>query len=384
MTTVSSKLNPRTLSRPIQCFENLNERADVAGAKLGSRVQDKMITTALRSHLPAMRAGAAANELSASLGVSAQRSASRALQRGLDGVAAAERAKKIKEALQPEPKVHVVVPGDTLSAIAASNGVTLPELLAVNPQIENPDVIHVGETINLPASASEAPANEVPASDGPADATSATPSSDALPSSTAEADAFHITQFVDPKYNPTGPSFSSNCGPASLAMTLDTLGKLPPGLTPEQSVDYARALMRPDLQPTSYVTASDGQRVPQLNIDGEYSNTGQIETATRSLGIPSENQSGWDALDASLAAGKPVIANGTINDHWRSQFPQGQGRYGSGDVDHFNTILGKTPDGKYIVSDPMFTGGPVEMTREQLAVFFGPNYGGVPSFMALG
>ena len=56
----------------------------------------------------------------------------------------------------------------------------------------------------------------------------------------------------------------------------------------------------------------------------------------------------------------------------------------SGDVGHFNTILGKTPDGKYIVSDPMYTGGPVEMTREQLAVFFGPSYGGTPSFLALG
>jgi LysM repeat protein len=47
--------------------------------------------------------------------------------------------------------LYVVQPGDTLGEIAAANNVTLDELLAVNPQITDPDVIFVGETINIPS-----------------------------------------------------------------------------------------------------------------------------------------------------------------------------------------------------------------------------------------
>lgn len=44
--------------------------------------------------------------------------------------------------------------GDTLNAIASSLGVTLGELLAVNPQITNPDLIHPGDIITTPGSPS--------------------------------------------------------------------------------------------------------------------------------------------------------------------------------------------------------------------------------------
>ncbi|MFC2508693.1 MAG: LysM peptidoglycan-binding domain-containing protein, partial [Bacteroides sp.] len=37
--------------------------------------------------------------------------------------------------------------GDTLSAIAARNGVSIQALLAANPQISNPDLIFAGDTI---------------------------------------------------------------------------------------------------------------------------------------------------------------------------------------------------------------------------------------------
>ena len=46
--------------------------------------------------------------------------------------------------------------GDTLSAIAARNGVSLQALLATNPQISNPDLIFAGDTINLPGGAGAA------------------------------------------------------------------------------------------------------------------------------------------------------------------------------------------------------------------------------------
>src|SRR5690606_19449312 len=54
--------------------------------------------------------------------------------------------------------------GDTLSGIAHRNGVSLRALLAANPQIRNPDLIHPGQVVRLPGGGGGAP----PASPAPA------------------------------------------------------------------------------------------------------------------------------------------------------------------------------------------------------------------------
>ena len=53
--------------------------------------------------------------------------------------------------------VHVVERGDTLWQIAREAGVTLQDLLAANPQVRNPDLIHVGDRIRIPAAGATAP-----------------------------------------------------------------------------------------------------------------------------------------------------------------------------------------------------------------------------------
>lgn len=50
----------------------------------------------------------------------------------------------------PEPKTYKVKKGDTLSKIAKANKVTLKKLIAANPQIKNPDLIHPGDIITIP------------------------------------------------------------------------------------------------------------------------------------------------------------------------------------------------------------------------------------------
>lgn len=46
---------------------------------------------------------------------------------------------------------YVVRVGDTLAKIASRAGTTVHAILAVNPQIQNPNVIYVGQVINMPS-----------------------------------------------------------------------------------------------------------------------------------------------------------------------------------------------------------------------------------------
>lgn len=53
-----------------------------------------------------------------------------------------------KEAPKPEPKIHTVVAGDTLSAIASANNTTVAELVRING-ISNPNLLSIGQQIKL-------------------------------------------------------------------------------------------------------------------------------------------------------------------------------------------------------------------------------------------
>lgn len=196
-----------------------------------------------------------------------------------------------------------------------------------------------------------------------------------LPSSAVQADVFFKLQYKHPKYNQYGPLKSSNCGPASLAMVLQTLGLEPPNLNIENSIDHARYLMFPN-DPRARM----GEGAMVLDADSETSSKADIETGIKTAGGRPEPSSGWETLDTKLSEGKPVVSYGYLNDEWRQQFPARVG--GRGGIGHINAILGKTPDGKYIVADPMHEGGPVEMTRDQLSVFYKQTSNGDPHFSA--
>lgn len=47
---------------------------------------------------------------------------------------------------------YIVKSGDSMSNIAARQGISLQELIAANPQIANPSLIHPGQSINIPKS----------------------------------------------------------------------------------------------------------------------------------------------------------------------------------------------------------------------------------------
>jgi LysM repeat protein len=53
--------------------------------------------------------------------------------------------------IPPTSGTYIVQRGDTLANIAARYGTNVSDLLAVNPQIWNPNLIYVGQVLNLPA-----------------------------------------------------------------------------------------------------------------------------------------------------------------------------------------------------------------------------------------
>lgn len=51
---------------------------------------------------------------------------------------------------RPDCYIHRIRSGETLSAIAGRFGITLAALRETNPEIEDPSLIHVGDTIRIP------------------------------------------------------------------------------------------------------------------------------------------------------------------------------------------------------------------------------------------
>ena len=75
--------------------------------------------------------------------------------------------------------------GDTLWGIARDSGVSLGSLIAANPQIRNPDLIYPGQTVHLPGGGGGSPA---PGPGAAPDAT--TPAPDAAPAPSGEAPTY--------------------------------------------------------------------------------------------------------------------------------------------------------------------------------------------------
>lgn len=61
-----------------------------------------------------------------------------------------------RPASKPSTTTYTIAAGDTLGKVAKAFGVTLPDLLAANPQITNPDVVKKGQVVAIPAGAAAA------------------------------------------------------------------------------------------------------------------------------------------------------------------------------------------------------------------------------------
>lgn len=244
--------------------------------------------------------------------------------------------------------------GDTLGRIARRYGVSVADLLGANPRIQNRNHIVAGGRLEIPGQRDEF----IPA---PGAASSPTPT--ALPPASARAsdwqaralrhpDDFFKSQFRTHKWNPDGPGRSTNCGPASLAMAVKAFGLEKPGLSAEQSIDVAREAMGKNSDHGPGVTS------------------GQVRRAAQELGLQIEtmHRPQPSTLDAQLDQGRMVVLSGHPG---RGPEPTAYERalrydYNGG---HFILVMGRKPNGSYVVADPLSRRGTVELTPAQMQDF---------------
>lgn len=202
-----------------------------------------------------------------------------------------------------------------------------------------------------------------------------------LPSTVDAANASFISQVGTPDFNPDGTAYNYNCGPTSLAMALRAQGKMPADLNPAEQIDYARALMYPE-NPNIQHIERGGQQYAVLDEDNQSTHVDDVTHAAAGMGAGGEQAGGWSALDDALAAGKTVVCPGNVSTSWRDSFPD-KSLYSLQGNGHFISVLGRTEDGKYLVADPLYSGGVVAMDRATLERFFQSNGTHDPVFAAI-
>ncbi|HEY3999329.1 MAG TPA: C39 family peptidase [Candidatus Xenobia bacterium] len=173
-----------------------------------------------------------------------------------------------------------------------------------------------------------------------------------MPQSPAQAQQNFMSQ-IPSKYNPTATSDNRNCGPASLAMAMKTLGVTPPGVNggsnPQQWINAVRQDMG----------AGSNQ-----NSDTFLP---QIQKGAQSAGLKSNVVHGISGVNSALQQGQPVLLCGDPSGY--------ENKFSKSDYPRFNSghwiMLNSEKNGQYVVSDPMCKSGPFTLNQKQIQQFMG-------------
>ena len=79
---------------------------------------------------------------------------------------------------QPQTGAYTIQSGDTLSQLAQQHGTTVEALMAANPQITNPNLIHAGASLNIPQAGQAPTAPTTPTPEAPSAPAPPTPPTD--------------------------------------------------------------------------------------------------------------------------------------------------------------------------------------------------------------
>lgn len=164
-----------------------------------------------------------------------------------------------------------------------------------------------------------------------------------------DGNQYFISQMRDPAWNPQGPEWSANCGPACLAMACKAFGYVDPKDSPQALIHRMRLAM----------TGS-------LNDRRETSLAG-IRRAAARHGLEADLVYGPEAVLASVMAGRLVIVAGNPQ-AYNTRFADREYQAFSGA--HFVLVTGVDPEGCWI-NDPLSRVGALRITTAELAAFMG-------------
>ncbi len=160
---------------------------------------------------------------------------------------------------------------------------------------------------------------------------------------------YFISQMRDPAWNPEGPDWSANCGPACLAMAFKAYGLADPADSGQGLIRKVRLAMTGaanDLAATSLA--------------------GIRRTAQRQ-GLATALVFGPGAVTAAVAAGRLVVLAGNPQ-AYNTRF--GVKDYQTFSGAHFVLVTGVDADG-YWINDPLSRVGALHITAAELATFMG-------------
>lgn len=202
-------------------------------------------------------------------------------------------------------------------------------------------------------------------------------------SSTAQANAFHVTQRgrtkassvnedgvpVDAAGNPVGNSYNdgsewyafNDCGPTSVVMAASMVGAIdnPDAAGAGEAIDAVRdSIFDTDTKTSLTTTAA------------------QVAEGARELGANAVEHypATLSAVDAALEAGNPVILGGDPMDSWGADDPHYL-EAGSDGFNHWVVVSGRTESGNYLINDPLAPNGAIEVTPEQLEAYLNGGMG---------
>jgi hypothetical protein len=127
----------------------------------------------------------------------------------------------------------------------------------------------------------------------------------------------------------------------------------------------------------------DSMRDAALGYDSTQSvgtGDGQLERGLRANGAKTtEIKPDIDAIDAALVQGHPVIIGSSSTWAAWGQKACADGAYlnHQNPGGHYVTVLGKAPEGNYIIGDPLSKAGAIEATPDQMKTLLGTAWDGI-------
>jgi hypothetical protein len=173
---------------------------------------------------------------------------------------------------------------------------------------------------------------------------------------------FFFTQFAHEKWNPDGPAFSSDCGPATLAMACKYYGIQPNGANmedPNSLIAESRYLM----------TGTYGARVDEYGNEYMTTGTDELANAAAGLGMQPEYLASIDDIDAALARGDVIAADGNPAAYNYNMTASEYATQGSSGAlyNGGHLVLLVAGDGQYYqLNDPAYKGEQLIISREEL------------------